>query len=127
MALSSNTGCNFTMASGGGAGYLQQAIPLYPFVSSSTSLHNALVGLLLFLFCLPTVPLHIAVAPTVGRPCRCRPLGGHPLPALQVASKLQGVYSLPCTALDDNQLAHAAAAGLWVSFPAWAGWYGVGR
>lgn len=41
MALSSSIDWDFTMASGGQADYLQQAILLHPCVSSSASLHRA--------------------------------------------------------------------------------------
>lgn len=51
------------MASEGKAGYLHQAVPLKPRVSSSTFLHSPQTVLLLFLFDLSTTYLLITVAP----------------------------------------------------------------
>ena len=69
MALSNSTGWDFTIASGGRAGYPQEAIPFYPHVSTSTSLHNVQTFLLLFLSHLSTTYLHMVVAPVAGWPC----------------------------------------------------------
>lgn len=52
---------DFTMALGGLAGYSYQAVPLYPHVSRSTSLHRAQTVLLLFLSHLSTLYLHFVV------------------------------------------------------------------
>lgn len=72
--LKGSTGQDFTMTSGGSAGCPYQAIPLYPCNSSSSSLHNAQVILLLSLSHLSTIHLHSMVAPFAGQTCSNRPL-----------------------------------------------------
>lgn len=68
MALNHSTSWDFTMASGGGAGYSQQAIPLHPHVSNSTSLHNVATDRLPLLSHLPATYLHSVLVPTAGGP-----------------------------------------------------------
>lgn len=77
MALNSSVGQDFTMASGGKAGYSHLAVPLHSPVSSSIFLHNAQTTLLLFLTHLSTIYLHTVAAPAVDHPAS-RSLGIFP-------------------------------------------------
>lgn len=69
MALNGSMGWVFALASGGPAGYTQQAISLLSCVSSYTSLHNASTVLLLFRSHMSTTYLHKLVALMALGPC----------------------------------------------------------
>jgi hypothetical protein len=58
MVLSGSMGWDFTMTSGGRAGHSQEAIPLYPYMSSSTSLQNAQTVLAFLISLSPISPPH---------------------------------------------------------------------
>lgn len=56
LIFSSSPGWDLTMASGGATGHSKQPRPLHPWVSGSTSLHNAqLLCFSFFLICLPQI------------------------------------------------------------------------
>lgn len=64
MALSSSTGWDFTMVSGGSTGFSHQAVPHHPHISRSLPLLGAPTVPLLLLSHLSTTHLHISVAPS---------------------------------------------------------------
>ena len=86
------------MAPDGGAGCSQQAPPVYPRVSSSTSLHNAQAAPLLSLAHLTTTYVHTAVASVAGWPHGWWASGWHLLLVL-CGTATVGIYVLPvlCT------------------------------